>query len=430
MVDSPPPQQPEQSEPLELDLNTEYYPRWDRTTRLVVMIFLILAGLFALTLLAHVIQMLMIAFIIAFVIYSPVRMLYRHTPLPWAGSVAIVYVFLIIIVIYLIVSFIPSLVDGVNSVLDTAEQAYADLQITLTDYEPEQGLIEIPLAGTVDLNPIVEQLQNFVLGPDDGEIEESIPGLPESVNLQEIVEGIFNVAGSVTGTVTSAITGFTGLISTVLLAVFVSLLLLLEVPDSDDFMEIWIPHEYHREMYLLIQQVTHVWNGFFRGQVLIGFIIGLLTWLQLVIMGIPFAEVLAVITGIISLIPTIGGIFALFPLSLIPLFQGSTSPLLMDLPNFLVALLVIGINLVISQVIWNVVAPKILGDAVALPLPVIIIGVFIGAAAGGILGAFLVAPIMGTLRVLVVYLLRKLGERDPFPDAHGQGVPDPYHRKA
>ena len=61
------------------------------------------------------------------------------------------------------------------------------------------------------------------------------------------------------------------------------------------------------------------------------------------------------------------------------------------------------------------IAPKILGDALDLPLPVIIVGVFVGAAAGGVLGAFLVAPIMATLRVLLAYLWHKINLEDPFP---------------
>jgi predicted PurR-regulated permease PerM len=166
-----------------------------------------------------------------------------------------------------------------------------------------------------------------------------------------------------------------------------------------------------------------VWNGFFRGQVSIGILIGLLTWAQLKLMGITNAEILAVITGLISLIPTIGGIIALFPLGLVPLLQGST--VFTEFTNLGVAVLVVLVNLVFNQVIWNVVAPKILGDALELPLPVIIVGVFIGAAVGGVLGAFLVAPAMGTIRIIVVYALNKLAGRDPFPENEAPPVPAP-----
>ena len=84
------------------------------------------------------------------------------------------------------------------------------------------------------------------------------------------------------------------------------------------------------------------------------------------------------------------------------------------------ALLVVGINLLITQIIWNLLAPKVLGDALNLPLAVIIVGVFVGAAAGGVLGAFLVAPVIASLRVVLAYLWHKINLEDPFP---GESAP-------
>jgi predicted PurR-regulated permease PerM len=156
-----------------------------------------------------------------------------------------------------------------------------------------------------------------------------------------------------------------------------------------------------------------VWNGFFRGQALIALIIAVLTWLQLTIMGAQNTVVVAVIVGLISLIPTLGGILALVPIAVTALLQGST--VFTGLSNSTFAILAVVVNLAISQIIWNVIAPKIMGDAVSLPLPVIIVGIFIGTALGGVLGAFLITPILGTVRVITVYVLNKIERQDPFP---------------
>jgi predicted PurR-regulated permease PerM len=145
----------------------------------------------------------------------------------------------------------------------------------------------------------------------------------------------------------------------------------------------------------------------------LGIVIGILTWIQLTLLGIDGALPLAIFTGFISLIPTLGGIIALIPLAIVPLLQGST--VFIEMSHITVALLVVGINLVISQLIWNVVAPKMLGDALNLPMPVMIVGVFIGAAIGGILGAFLVAPIMSMISVIVGYVIAKVSGFDPYP---------------
>ena len=122
---------------------------------------------------------------------------------------------------------------------------------------------------------------------------------------------------------------------------------------------------------------------------------------------------MSVFVGVISLIPTLGGIIALVPVAAIALLQGST--VFTNLPNVTFAVLVVVVNLIISQIIWNIVAPKILGDAVNLPLQVIIVGIFIGAGLGGILGTFLITPLIGTVRVIVLYLLKKIGRQDPYP---------------
>jgi predicted PurR-regulated permease PerM len=104
-----------------------------------------------------------------------------------------------------------------------------------------------------------------------------------------------------------------------------------------------------------------------------GCIIALLTWLQLTLMGVQNAAVVAVICGIINLIPIIGDIIALIPLSIVAFLQGST--VFTDLPDGTFALFVVGVNLVIVEIIWNVVAPKLLGGAVNLSLPIIIVGI-------------------------------------------------------
>lgn len=423
----------------ETDPASAYQPQWSQWTRQLVIVGLIIAGIYAFTLLRPVIQMLTMAFILAFLLFSPSRAIARRTPIPYGLAVTILYAALILVVVFLILVFIPAFVEWVNRLVDNIEQGYATLYQSLQQYEPAQG-IAIILGVPVDFNFIIQPVRDFVLGsPQDasstgqpGDAEPLEPGAPDaglfeaqdlfqSIDLRELLNGLFNVAGAVTSTVTSAITSVAGFAITLLMALFLSFLILLDLPKGEDAVVKWIPPPYYREFALLLSEIVRVWNGFFRGQVLIGVIIGVATWLQLALMGIAGAEVLAIFTGAISLIPTIGGIIALVPMALVPLFQGSS--VFTQMSSGLLALLVVGVSLVIQQVIWNVIAPKILGEALDLPLPVIIVGVFIGAAVGGILGAFLVAPIMGTLRVLLFYMFSKLGQRDPFP---GQEAPPPY----
>lgn len=415
-----------------------YHPQWGSWTRHLMTVILIVSGLFFATLLAPIIQMLLLAFLLAFLLFIPARSITRRLHLPYALSVVLVYSVLIIMIIVLILLLIPAMVDGVQNLSTGLRQGIVRLESELQPYLQDDmntvNMFGVDIDIEFILSPVRQALgaYNQIVTPElSSEImtlpdEESIPPsateipIPSrptvslgSTDLRAWIDSIFSVAGTVTETLTSAIAGITGFVSSMLVALFVSFLVLLDLPKSANSINRWVPENYNREYALLVSKIVRVWNGFFKGQVIIGVMIGILTYIQLSMMGVAQAAILALIIGSISLIPTIGGFIALLPLSVVPLINGSS--VFTNMPNGIFALFVVLVNMFISQIIWNVVAPKILGDALDLPLPVIIVGVFIGAAVGGILGAFLVAPIMGTLRHIIFYVIAKINMRDPFP---------------
>ncbi|MCZ7547167.1 MAG: hypothetical protein M5R40_28230 [Anaerolineae bacterium] len=67
----------------------EYQPQWGAWTRQFVIVLLVVAGVYALTLIGPVIQMLIMAFILAFLMYAPARIIARRTPIPFGGAVAL-----------------------------------------------------------------------------------------------------------------------------------------------------------------------------------------------------------------------------------------------------------------------------------------------------------------------------------------------------
>jgi predicted PurR-regulated permease PerM len=411
--------------PMELELVTpeevqptpqDYEPQWGQWTRQFITVLLVIATIYALTLLGSIIQILIFSFLIAFLLFVPARFIAHRTRLKFSGSVVIVYFLIIMFIILLVLNFVPSLVQSGRELTSTLERAYNDARTWLDDYTPDQGVITIANV-QIDIDPYVQQVrQLFTLL----ENEEDAPTTPTS--LTELFPSTnFNPAAIInftTSVIAGLLGGITNLLSTLFLALFISFLILIELPTYQRQLLRNVPKPHRREFLLLINKIAHVWIGFFRGQVTLVIVIGVLTWLQLTVMGADSALALAVVVALVSLIPTIGGILALIPLAIVPLIGGSS--VYTDMSNVTFALLVVGINLVISQVIWNVVAPKILGDAIALPVPVIILGVFIGAAVGGAIGAFLIVPILGTVRVIVSYLISKIQQRDPYP---GEDMP-------
>jgi predicted PurR-regulated permease PerM len=391
----------EQSEPITASQNgNRYQPQLSAWARQVVIVVLLIGTVYALTLLAPVMQLLSMTFLLSLVMFSPSRFIAHRLKLPYSIAVVLCYVVILVILGVIVARFIPATVDGANTLRNDAEQGYTQLQDTLQQYTPDQGVVTV-LGVKLDLNFLIDPIRNQLLG--SGQNTTAI----STSDLRQVVS-------TITGILTSAVSGITTFVSLSLMALFISFLVLLDLPNLSRALPGWIPPAYHRESTLLIHHIGAVWNGFFRGQVLIAIILTVLTWLQLTLMGVQNSAVVSVFVGVISLIPTLGGFIALVPIAAIAFFQGST--VFTTLPNGTFAVLVVAVNLIISQLIWNVVAPKIMGDAVNLPLPVIIVGIFIGTALGGILGAFLITPIIGTIRVIILYLLKKIGRLDPFPD--------------
>ncbi|MFD6095560.1 AI-2E family transporter [Nocardiopsis flavescens] len=81
------------------------------------------------------------------------------------------------------------------------------------------------------------------------------------------------------------------------------------------------------------------------------------------------------------------------------------------------ALIVLGWVLLIQQLESNVFAPRIYGQALELPSPIVLIAISIGAVLGSVPGMFLATPVAAVLAAL-------LRERPPAPEEHGASVPD------
>ncbi len=387
-------------------------PQWSAWTRQFVTIALVIIGVFALIVLAPVSRVLITTFLLVFLLYVPARFVARRTSLNFTGSVIILYVFIIGISTIFILNLIPSTTRTVNSLIRDFNTRSTQALEWLRDYEPGSGTAVIEIIGIrIDLDSLVEPLNQMLVS---GSVETGENPL-SGVDLGQILSSASGVVGGVLGTLGDVFsTGF--------LSLFLAFLILVELPKYQNQLMQSIPNNYKRESFILGDKIMKVWNGFFRGQLTLGIIIGIITWLQLMLMGVPNPVGLSVIVALISLIPTIGGIIALVPLGLVPLLQGST--VFTEMQHGTFALLVVGVNLIISQLIWNGVAPKIMGDAVSLPLPVIIVGIIIGTALGGVLGAFLIVPILGSLRVVLLYIISKVNQQEPFPGEQAPEITD------
>ncbi len=401
-----------------------YAAEWSTWTKRVVSVALLLIGVYSLNFLMPILTVLILAYLLTFLLFVPIAALTRRTRLSYGASVGVVYGTYMLLLIVFTLALLPQVIQAANQLISNVQTGVRDVATFLVDYTPEQGIV--PIVGQdVDLNfifePLSQSVQEILEGFNTGAV-----GGGANMDAGEVSSEALNVlfSGVLTATqvVSGAIGGIGSLFSTTFLVHLAALLFLLEVPRWYATLHATESAARRREYLIIVSRIYKIWIQFFQVQVVTGVIIGTITWLQFIVMGIPSAVFMGVFTALTSLIPNVGGFFALVPMFLIPLFQGSST---LDMEPFAVALLAVAINFGVQMIFWNVFVPKMTSDALELSLPVVILGVFVGASLGGILGAFLVVPFIGSVRVLVIYVLRKLSGGDPYP---GEPEPDRWNR--
>jgi predicted PurR-regulated permease PerM len=201
----------------------------------------------------------------------------------------------------------------------------------------------------------------------------------------------------------SKIFGFLGL---VLGMIMVPVYLFFFLKDSASIRDHW--HEYmplrasrfKTELVSTLQEINGYLISFFRGQVVVGVIDGILVGIALFFFDLPYALLIGVFMAILGIIPYIGNILCLIPASIIAYLHAQTvSPFGLEPWPYVgfVVLIFAGVQ----QINSLVTAPKIVGDSVGLhPLTVIFSMLFWSLVLGGFVGALLAVPLTASVKVI------------------------------
>ncbi|MDG1670175.1 MAG: AI-2E family transporter [Akkermansiaceae bacterium] len=153
------------------------------------------------------------------------------------------------------------------------------------------------------------------------------------------------------------------------------------------------------EVVKTLREINGYLISFFRGQVLVAFIDGILVGIALTVFGLPYGLLIGVFMAFLGIIPYIGNILCLIPACIIAYFHGGSEPF--GLPQWGYVTGVLAIFIVVQQINSLVTAPKIVGDSVGLhPITVIFSMLFWSLILGGFLGALLAVPMTAAVKVL------------------------------
>ena len=226
-------------------------------------------------------------------------------------------------------------------------------------------------------------------------IDVDLKGLTETINshLREYVLGQFGNA------VTLGLTAVTTVLQLILMFI-VAFLLAIEAPAVRRDLRRFVPNDYRSDFDQIWRQVRKMLYAYVRGQLIVAALIGIFSGIACAAIGLPDAVALGLIAGVTALIPYFGPFLGAVPAILVGLSQTPGKALLIGL-----------LYVLISNVILNIVFPKIMGDAVKLPPILVIVALIAGFSWGGILGMFVAVPIAATLRILFDHIYPRLYER-------------------
>ena len=226
-------------------------------------------------------------------------------------------------------------------------------------------------------------------------IDIDLKGVSESVSshLREYLLGQFGNA------VTLGVTALTTVLQ-LLLMFIVAFLLALEAPAVRRDLRRLVPNDYRTDFDQIWRQVRKMLYAYVRGQLIVAALIGVCSGVACFVLGLPDPVALGLIAGVTALIPYLGPFIGAIPAILVGLSQSPETALAIAL-----------VYILISNVILNVVYPKIVGDAVKLPPILVIVALIAGFSWGGILGMFVAVPIAATLRILFDHIYPRLYER-------------------
>lgn len=251
----------------------------------------------------------------------------------------------------------------------------------------------------------------------------------------QITQQLLSITGALASSSVSLIFGVaSSVLSTLLWTLFVLVISLYLVRDSPNIARyFWglIPREHRLEIYYLTRRIDRTWNAFLRGELILSSVIFVTTTLALLILGVPQALFLGILAGLFNLLPNIGPFISAVPAIVLALVQGSNY---FEMSNLLFALVVAGAYTLIQQLESNLLVPRIIGGSVHLHPAVVLIGAIIGLQIAGILGVFLAAPTLASLRVIGGYAYRKMLDPNFAPEGvvlpdSITAIPDPRERQ-
>jgi predicted PurR-regulated permease PerM len=363
-------------------MSTEQRPiRFSPQYKLIAVALIVVLTLWFLLAVKHMLTPFVAAIITAYLFNPLVAWLYRRTGVGRVLWIAVLYVLAFLVLYGLGTLIWPRVAQQSRDLASTAPVIAVQIQNFF------RGREQIEFAGLIiDLAPIEEQLIS-VVSDLSRRASESVPHLVVSA------------------------------LETVLFALaylIVTFYLLLQGGQLKRWAQNLVPPPYRAEIGALGTQIDQVCGAYIRGQLILVVLMAVLLYIPLSILQVPNALVIAIVSGVLEIVPIIGPWSAAGIAMSVALFQPVTP---FGLSNLGLAAVLGLIYLVLRMIEENIILPQVMGPLVTLHPAVVIFALLAGGALLGPFGLFISIPVAAVVRIVLAYLYRKLTDQPEPPAA-------------
>lgn len=169
------------------------------------------------------------------------------------------------------------------------------------------------------------------------------------------------------------------------------------------------PRSMQPAMQAMMSEIDRSLQSFFKGQVILGVLFGIVMLCVYVILGVEYSLLLSVFLAFCEILPVIGPPIGFAPAAVAVAIHGSALPG----ARVLQIIILTAVFLVLQQVKDSVVGPKYMGKVIGLHPIVIFVAIMIGARADGMLGIILAIPAACVVNVLMAHMPSLLAHNGP-----------------
>lgn len=302
--------------------------------------------------------------VVLYYLFNPIISFFEKKKVPRIVSIIVFYLILILLIVWASSAALPALYEQIELLVQSFPVYIESLSNNLEPFFSR-------FISSDNFNQLSSQIEGL------------LSDLPERAVdfLQGGISGLSNVISGVTNVVVTTI--------------FVPVILFFLLKDDKQFASTFIdilPPSWRKDFIRVIKQMSNQAGSYVKGQMIVATALGLMTYIGFKIIGLKFAGVLGLTTGLLSVIPYLGPTLSFIPAITIAM-----------LDSWFMVLKLLIVWVIVQFIEGNILQPNIMGQQLSIhPLTIIII-LFVAGDIAGIFGMIFGVPIYAILKVFVLY---------------------------